>query len=150
MNEISLLTNFLIAKFQENNLVNTITLVQTKYIDNNKENIYCLVNIDYLQSEILDDAIIAKYLITVVQQRDIKPIKLDSKLRLNENLIDNWNETHSVIQRLLNQFRSNNMPNNIEIRNNTTTTVLQDWNKNGLDGHQITIELVMPNLGSGC
>ncbi|MEG7744729.1 hypothetical protein U2242_15275, partial [Listeria monocytogenes] len=84
---------------EADDLVNTITMVQTKHIDNNKENIYQLVNIEYLQSEVLEDAIIARYLITAVQQRDIKPKKLDSKLRLDINLIDNWNETHSVIQR---------------------------------------------------
>ena len=150
MNELSKLTNFLIEQFEADNLVNTITMVPTKHIDNNKENIYQLVNIDYLQSEVLEDAIVARYLITAVQQRDIKPKKLDSKLRLDINLIDNWNETHSVIQRFLNQFKSNHFEDNIDLESATATTVLQDWNKNGLDGHQITIELSIPNLGSGC
>ena len=150
MNELSTLTTFLIEQFEADDLVNTITMVTTKHIDNNKENIYQLVNIDYLQSEVLEDAIVARYLITAVQQRDIKPKKLDSKLRLDINLIDNWNETHSVIQRFLNQFKSNNFKDNIDLYSQTTITVLQDWNKNGLDGHQITIELSIPNLGSGC
>lgn len=150
MNELSKLTDFLISQFDADILVNTITMVETKHIDNNKENIYQLINIDYLQSEVLEDAIIARYLITAVQQRDIKPKKLDSKLRLDTNLIDNWNETLSVITRFLNQFKSNNFPDNIDLYSQTTTTVLQDWNKNGLDGHQITIELQIPNLGSGC
>lgn len=150
MNELSKLTNFLISQFEADDLVNTITMVQNKHIDNNKENIYQLVNIEYLQSEVLEDAIIARYLITAVQQRDIKPKKLDSKLRLDINLIDNWNETHSVIQRFLNQFKSNNFEDNIDLFSSSNTTVLQDWNKNGLDGHQITIELSIPNLGSGC
>lgn len=68
MNELSKLTNFLISQFEADDLVNTITMVQTKHIDNNKENIYQLVNIEYLQSEVLEDAIIARYLITAVQQ----------------------------------------------------------------------------------
>ena len=141
MNELSLLTEFLVNQFEADDLVNTISMVETKFMDNNKENIYQLVNIDYIQSEVLEDAIIARYLITAVQQRDIKPIKLDSKLRLDINLIDNWNETLSVITRFLNQFKANNFPNNIDLYSQTTTTVLQDFNKNGLDGHQITIEL---------
>jgi hypothetical protein len=150
MNELSLLTNFLVSQFEADDLVNTISMVETKFMDNNKENIYQLVNIDYIQSEVLEDAIIARYLITAVQQRDIKPIKLDSKLRLDINLIDNWNETLSVITRFINQFKANNFPNNIDLYSQTTTTVLQDFNKNGLDGHQITIELSIPNKGSGC
>jgi len=150
MNELSLLTTFLVNQFEADDLVNTISMVQTKNMDNNKENIYMLVNLDYLQSEILEDAIVARYLITAVQQRDIKPVKLDSKLRLDINLIDNWNETLSVLTRFLNQFKANNFDNNIELFSQTTTTVLQDFNKNGLDGHQITIELSIPNRGSGC
>jgi hypothetical protein len=151
MNELFLLTNFLVEKFNENVLVNTISLVETKHIDNNKENIYCLVNIDYLESETLPDAIIASYLITVVQQRDIRPQKTDSKLRLDTNLVDNWAETLAVISNFLNQMRSNiYIENHIELRSNTQSRKLENFNKNGLDGHQITIELAMPNLGSGC
>lgn len=153
MNELSLLMNFIINQFDANDLVNTITMVETKYVDNNKENIYQLVNIDYLQSdEQGEDSsyITARYLITAVQQRNIRPIKTDSKLRLDSNLIDNWNETHATLQRFLNGFRSNNYENNIDLYSQTSMTKLEDWNKNGLDGHQITIELSIPNLGSGC
>jgi hypothetical protein len=151
MNELYLLTNFLVEKFGENDLVNTITMVETKHLDNNKENIYCLVNIDYLESETLPDAIISTFLITVVQQRDIRPQKTDSKLRLDTNLVDNWAETLSVISRFLNQMRSNiYFENHIELFSNTESRKLENFNKNGLDGHQITIELAMPNLGSGC
>jgi len=150
MNELFLLTQFLVNMFGENDLVNTITLVESKHIDNNKENIYCLVNIDYLESETLPDAIIASYLITVVQQRDIRPQKTDSKLRLDTNLVDNLGETSAVITKFLNQMRSNNFENHIQLFSNTQSRKLENFNKNGLDGHQITIELAMPNLGSGC
>jgi len=150
MNELYLLTDFLINKFSENDLVNTVTLVETKHIDNNKENIYGLVNIDYLNSDTLQDAIVATFLITVVQQRDIRPQKTDSKLRLDTNLIDNLGETLSIITRFLNQMRSNNFENNIELFSNTQASKLENFNKNALDGHQITIELAIPNLGSGC
>lgn len=150
MNELYLLTEFLINQFQSNDLVNTITMVETKYIDNNKENIYQLVNIEYLQSVIEDDAVITRYLITALQQSDIKPRKSDSKLRLDTNLIDNWNETHAVLQRFLNQFRSNHFDNGIDLYSQSALTKLENFNKNGLDGHQVTIELSIPNLGSGC
>ena len=147
MNELFLLTNFLVEKFQENVLVNTISLVETNHLDNNKENIYPLVNIDYLQSETREDAIIATYLITVVQQRDIRQQKTDSKLQLDTNLIDNLGETSAIITRFLNQMRSNNFENNIQLFQNS---VSKKYHKNSLDGHQITIDLAMANLGSGC
>ena len=147
MNEIFFLTNFLVDNFQENDLVNTVTLVETKHLDNNKENIYCLVNIDYLENETREDVIIATYLITVVQQRDIRPQKTDSKLQLDTNLIDNLGETSAVITRFLNQMRSNNFIYNIQLFSNS---VSKRYNQNSLDGHQITINLAMANLGSGC
>ena len=147
MNELFLLTNFLVEKFKENVLVNTVTMVDTKHLDNNKENIYPLVNIDYLENEPREDAIIASYLITVVQQRDIRPQKTDSKLQLDTNLIDNLGETSAVITRFLNQMRSNNFENNIQLFENS---VSKKYEKNSLDGHQITINLSIANLGSGC
>jgi len=147
MNELFLLTNFLVEKFNENVLVNTVTMVDTKHLDNNKENIYCLVNIDYLENEPREDVIIGKYLITVVQQRDIRPQKTDSKLQLDTNLIDNLGETSAVITRFLNQMRSNNFENNIQLFENS---VSKKYEKNSLDGHQITIDLSIANLGSGC
>ena len=147
MNELFLLTNFLVEKFQENVLVNTVTMVDTKHLDNNKENIYPLVNIDYLENEPREDAIIASYLITVVQQRDIRPQKTDSKLQLDTNLIDNLGETSAVITRFLNQMRSNNFENNIQLFENSLS---KKYEKNSLDGHQITINLSIANLGSGC
>jgi hypothetical protein len=147
MNELFLLTGFLVNIFGENDLVNTITMVETKNLDNNKENIYCLVNIDYLENETREDVIIATYLITVVQQRDIRPQKTDSKLQLDTNLIDNLGETLAVITRFLNQMRSNNFQNNIQLFKNS---VSKKYHKNSLDGHQITIDLAMSNLGSGC
>ena len=147
MNEIFFLTNFLVDNFQENDLVNTVTLVETKHLDNNKENIYCLVNIDYLENETREDVIIATYLITVVQQRDIRPQKTDSKLQLDTNLIDNLGETSAVITRFLNQMRSNKFIHNIQLFSNSAS---KRYHKNSLDGHQITIELSMENSGSGC
>jgi hypothetical protein len=153
MNELNKLIVFLIDRFQDNNLVNTITLQPTRLMDNNKENIYPLVNIDYLQSDEVGDEtsyIVGRFLISCVQQRDARPVKTDSKLRMDTNFIDNLNETHAILLRLLNEFRANNFSNNIDLYSQTTLTKLEDFNKNGLDGHQITIELSIPNNGRGC
>jgi len=153
MNELSLIFKFIIEKFQENNLVNTITFVPTKVMDNDKENIYPLVNVDYLQSEeVGEDSsyIAARFLITAVNQRDTRPIKTDTKLRQDINLIDNWNETHAILLKFLNVFKANNFEKDIDLYSQTALTKLEDFNRNGLDGHQMTIELSIPNLGNGC
>lgn len=151
MNHLSKIINFTIERFNSDPLVNTITLNETRYFDNNKENIYPLVNIDYIQAdEVGEDtsAVVARFLLTVVQQRDIRPVKTDSKLRMDTNFIDNLNETHAILLRFLNYFRSNNV--DVDLWSQTPFTKLENWNKNGLDGHQMTIELSIHNTGSGC
>ena len=75
MNELQLLNDFVINHFESDNLVNTITIVPTINIDANKENIYPLVNIDLINSEVLSDAIIGSYKLTIITQRDIQPKK---------------------------------------------------------------------------
>lgn len=150
MNELSLLFDFVFDHFKNSTLVHTVTFVDTRFIDNNKNNIYQLVNVDYNQSRVEDDAIIARFVITCVQQRNISPKVTDSKLRLNTNLIDNLNETHATLQRFINVLTRQHQPNNIELYSQTALTKLEDWNKNGLDGHQLTVELSIPNIGSAC
>jgi hypothetical protein len=49
-------------------------------LDQNKENIYPLVNIDFINKETEEQAIITTFKITVIQQRDTQPIKTNNKL----------------------------------------------------------------------
>ncbi len=149
MNELSLMNNFVEALFNADNLVNTITAVDTEKIDENKENIYALVNIDMTDSEVLNDAIIVSYTITVVQLRDVMPRKTDSKLQKDTNYIDNINETHSIAQRFINVITRQHNDENVEIQELSPLTVLKDW-KHGLDGVQFDVDLSIPNIGRSC
>lgn len=149
MNEISLINSYILDEFASNALVNTISIVETEQIDLNKENIYSLVNVDLRRSEILDDAIVVSFIITVVQARDIAPRKTDSKLLGDTNFIDNINETHSIAQRFINVLTRQNNEANIEIDSLGQLTILKDW-RHGLDGVQFDISLSIPNLGTSC
>ena len=149
MNEITLMNDFVIAEFQSNNLVNTITLIDTDEIDLNKENIYALVNLDFTNSEILDDAIVVSYKITIVQARDIVPREQDSKLHEDTNYLHNLNETHSIAQRFINVLTRQNNDANVEIDTLSEVTILKDW-RSGLDGVQFDIDLTIPNIGTSC
>lgn len=149
MNELSLLNAFIIAEFAANNLVNTITVVGTGEIDLNKENIYPLVNIDVLNSEPLDDAIVVSYKMTIVLGRDIEPRKTDSKLLTDINYIDNLNEAHSIGVRFVNVLRRQNNDSNIELDDLGEFLMLKNW-RSGLDGVQFDIDLSIPNIGTSC
>jgi len=150
MNESSLIYNFIIAEFDANDLVNTISIVPTAVIDTNKENIYPLVNIDLIDIETQTDYLIFNFTIIVIQQRDIKPIKLDSKLMTNTNYIDNINETVSIANRFINVIEKQNNDSNIELQSLSRLKVLKEWGTGICDGVRFDISLSIPNMGTSC
>ncbi len=150
MNESSLIYNWIVEQFQSNELVNTISIVPTAVIDTNKENIYPLVNIDLIDIETESDYLTYNFNITVIQQRDIKPIKLDSKLMTNTNYIDNINETVSIANRFINVIEKQNNDSNIELQSLSRLKVLKEWGTGICDGVRFDISLSIPNMGTSC
>lgn len=150
MNEISILNNWIISEFDKNNLVNTISIVPTIQMDANKENVYPLVNIDMLSSTIQSDVVIVSFEISIVQQRDKRPVKTDSKLLDDTNYIDNVNETHSIAERFINVLDRQNNDLNIELNTISKLDFLKEFSRENLDGVQFTIDLSIPNSGTSC
>ncbi len=150
MNETSLIYNWIIDQFEDNELVNTISIVPTSEMDINKENIYPLVNVDLIDVETQPDALIYNFIITVIQQRDIKPVKIDSKLLTNTNYIDNINETVTISNRFINVVEKQNNDSNIELVSVSTQRVLKEWGKGICDGVRFNISLSIPNIGISC
>jgi hypothetical protein len=101
MNEIQIVYDWLIDHFSTNELVNTVSIVPTIELDQNKENIYPLVNIDFINKETEEQAIITTFKITVIQQRDTQPIKTNNKLLSDTNYLDNVNETANICTRFI-------------------------------------------------
>lgn len=149
MNEVSLVWQFLIGLFQENNLVNTISIVPTFEMDLNKENIYPLVNIDLRETRTNEDHIVLMYRISIIQQVDVVPRKTDNKLLTNVNIIDCLNETQSIGQRVLNQLLKQHNDLNIEVDNYTNFTRFRG-SLSGVEGWQFDLDLITENLGSSC
>jgi hypothetical protein len=150
MNESSLIYDFIIAEFQDNDLVNTISIVPFAEIDINKENIYPLVNIDLIDIETETDYLTYNFNITVIQQRAIKPLKIDSKLLNNTNYIDNINETVSISNRMINVIEKQNNNSSIELQNLSRLRVLKEWGRGICDGVRFDISLSIPNMGTSC
>lgn len=150
MNETSLIYNWIIDQFQSNDLVNTISIVPSAIIDTNKENIYPLVNVDLIDIETQTDYLIFNFNIIVIQQRDIKPVKIDSKLMTNTNYIDNINETTSIANRFINVVEKQNNDSNIELQSLSKLRVLKEWGSGICDGVRFDISLSIPNIGTSC
>jgi hypothetical protein len=119
-------------------------------MDNNKENIYPLVNADLTATAIEDNIIICDFEITIVQQRNTTNNKTDSKLLNDTNYLDNMNETHSITTRFINVVSEQNNNDNIELDSITKLRPLKNWGRNSLDGFQFNVSLSIPNSGKSC
>jgi response regulator RpfG family c-di-GMP phosphodiesterase len=150
MNETSKINKYIIEDFSSNDLVNTVSIVPTNEMDLNKENIYPLVNVDMTDADVQDDAIIFEFIITALEQREIKSQKTDSKLLSDSNYLDNINETLSIAQKFVNKLRRLNNDENIEIDALSTMDFLKEFRGAGLDGVQFTINLSIPNEDTAC
>jgi len=150
MNEIQIVYDWIINHFSSSDLVNTVSILPTSELDQNKENIYPLVNIDFLNKETDDQAIQTTFKITVIQQRDTLPIKTDNKLLNETNYLDNVNETANICTRFFNVLTGQNNDYNIELEGKTTEKPLRNWGINTCDGFQFEVTLSIPNQGKSC
>lgn len=149
MNELSKVRNYIIGKFDSDPLVNTITTLSDELIDTNKETIYPVVNVDYLDSDVLDDILLFSFKITVLDQNDVYVKSTDSKLLEDTNQSDILNETFNICQSFINSFRQYNTFD-IEISSKSTITTIMNERLNGLSGHEFDIVFSIPNEGSVC
>ena len=88
MNELQKVRNYIESKFDADTLVNTITTLSDELIDTNKETIYPVVNIDYLDSDVLEDVVLFSFKITALDQNDVYTKTTDSKLLEDTNQND--------------------------------------------------------------
>lgn len=155
MNELSKVRRYIIDRFDADPLVNTITTLSEQLIDTNKETIYPVVNIDYLEfssnesPETLSSELLFSFKITALDQNDVYTKTTDSKLLEDTNQNDILNETFNICQSFINSFRQYN-DDNIEMSSKSTVTTIMNERLNGLSGHEFDIVLSIPNEGSVC
>lgn len=150
MNEIQIVYDWLINHFDSNVLTHTTSILRTKVMDQNKETIYPLVNIDFLYQSPKEQAIFFTFLITIIQQRDTIPKVTDNKLLIDTNFLDNMNETSNISVRFFNVITGQNNDYNIELVNDLKQNSLQNWGINTCDGFQFEVTLSIPNSGKSC
>lgn len=144
-NELFTVCKFLIDKFRENPIVNTISFEKTSNIDLNKENIFPLVNIDLINTDPIDNVLVFNFIINILQQRDYDNELNNDKLLDKTNLIDNLNECYGIATRLINNIRANFNDNFIEIRTLSPIQMVNNYNANSLDGVTFTLSLEIEN-----
>lgn len=144
----SKVTNYIINRFQQDEMVNTISLSAIDLIDTKKENIYPLVSISFNEKDLsVDDTATYDYTITVLQQRDNRKVEKHSKLMEDENWIDNLNECDSICTRFINHIRRMEIDENINIESLSILEPLSGYGGDNLDGFRFEITLAIPNTG---
>lgn len=149
MNELSKINRYIINWFKSDVLVNTVTTLTDDLIDTNKETIYPLVNLEYINTDILEDIILVSYRIKCMDQNDIYTTPTDSKLLIDTNNQDIMNETFNVCQSFINSFRQYNIEG-IELQSKTVLTPIKFDKLNGLSGHGFDVILSISNSGKAC
>lgn len=152
MNEYSKTKNYVVSKFQSDPLVNTITTVRPDIVDTNKETIYPVVNVDYIDNDILEDVILFSFRIKALDQNDVYTHTTDSKLQTDTNKDDVLNETFNICQNFINSFKQYNI-DDIEISSKSRVTAIHledNATINGLSGHEFDVVLSIPNEGTSC
>lgn len=145
----SKVTNYIINRFQQDEMVNTISLSAIDLIDTKKENIYPLVAISFNGSVVDEEQylIIYDYTITVLQQRDNRKAEKPSKLMEDENWIDNLNECESICVNFINYVKRMEL-DNINIDSvSIELTPLSGYGGSNLDGYSFDVGFNIPNTG---
>lgn len=149
MNEYQKTKDYVLEKFSSDPLVNTITTLTNDLVDTNKETIYPVVNVEYRENEILDDVIRFSFHIKALDQNDVYTRNTDSKLQIDTNKDDIFNETFNICQSFINSFKQYNQAG-IEMHSISSVKKIERENLNGLSGHEFDIVLKITNEGSAC
>lgn len=149
MNEYQKTKDYVISKFQADPLVNTITTLTSDLVDKNKETIYPVVNVDYVNNTVQEDVILFSFHIKALDQNDVYTRTTDSKLQVDTNKDDIFNETFNMCQQFVNSFRQYN-DWDIELVSVSPIVAIKNEELNDLSGHEFDIVLSIPNEGSVC
>jgi hypothetical protein len=144
---ISKITDYIIERFEEDEMVHTISLSPIDLIDTKKENIYPLVAIRFNAKTADDDVLLYDYTIHILKQRDSNRKVKPSKIMEESNWIDNLNECDSIAMKFINYIRRFDINSNITINTISELEPLSEFGGANLDGFVFDIVLSSPNTG---
>lgn len=134
-------------RLQSNPLVNTVLFAVSGVKDLQKKNIYNLAYINPTSSPWTNSQVIRySFEIGVLSQRDTVKTPTTTKFQGNDNVLDNLNTCHAVINDLLTYLTLQNNDFDIELISVTDAIPLLMTDVNTLDGWAVTITLEIPNI----
>ncbi len=145
MNHYTELLRYVRGLADEDSFVNTTTQGIDEDMDLDKGNIYPLFNVELFDPTFPPNTITFQLEITCLQQRDTNKELVTDKFWLQDNKVDNFNETLAVINRVLGKMRKDFGDTEISIDETPTAGKLEEWGVNTLDGWTLTTTVTMPN-----
>ena len=126
--------------------INTVTQGEFDRLDLDKANIFPLLHINIIGGGFTNGQTVTFDLeIGAFDIRDINKEIVTDKFWLQDNEVDNLNETHAVLNRLWKNMYKNFQENDITSSENPTLEPLVEYGKNLLDGWKLSFEVEMPN-----
>lgn len=138
-------------RLADNQMLNTIIFARVEDKDIYKKNLYPLAHIIPQSSPWTTSQVSQISLqIRIVEQRDINKLHTNTKFEGNDNILDNLNKCHTIMNDLLTYLSIQNNEDNIELINISNLEPILFSDHNLLDGFAVTITLSIPNNISVC
>jgi len=151
MNNFYKIIELVRARLADNPMVNTLIFARVEEKDLYKKNLYPLAHIIPQASPWTTSQVNQVSLqIRVVEQRDINKLHTDTKFEGNDNVLDNLNVCHTIINDLLTYLSLQNNDEYIELISVSNLEPILFSDHNILDGWGVTITLSIPNDISVC
>jgi hypothetical protein len=146
MNQYSELLNYIKAIAEKDPFVNTITQGEISDSFLNKADIYPMLHIGVDAGSFTNGSMIVfDVVLTCLQQRDTNKEIVNDKFFLNDNEVDNHNETLSSLNRIWAIMYDDLYHRNIRSSENPTLQKITDEKVDRLDGWQLTFNVELPN-----
>lgn len=150
LNNFYKVTKYLRTILENNGDVSTIVFGRTEDKDLYKKSLYPLAHINPVSAPMNGRTTKFSFEVAVMDQRDLSSSVETDKFEGNDNLIDNLNTCHSIINYLVSTITLQNNVDQIELVSVSDATPILFKENNLLDGWIITITLEMPNKLSVC
>ena len=145
MNAYSTLLRYIKQLADSEDFIKTSTMGSD--IDLNKGNIFPLFNVDITDATFTSNATVSfDVLLSCLAVRDINKEDNQDKFYSNDNEIDNYNLTLSVLNKIWVKMHRDFIDNDITASDNPLLTQITYSDKNLLDGWEMTMQVEMPLL----
>mgnify|MGYP003635117543 FL=1 len=143
MNAYSTLLRYIKQLADSEDFIKTSTMGSD--IDLNKGNIFPLFNVDITDATFTSNATVSfDVLLSCLAVRDINKEDNQDKFYSNDNEIDNYNLTLSVLNKIWVKMHRDFIDNDITASDNPLLTQITYSDKNLLDGWEMTMQVEMP------